>query len=772
MNRRLISSASAIALAVATPSLAFAGDFTFDTSGGATASFTANVDGVLTFGDVNGGQLVTQSSGNLGGRKTIIGNTATSSGNVVTIDGSATSFGNTVPSSSYAVLGPALTIGFRGANNQMVVSGGADVVISPVGGDQSNDVVIGYQAASGDYAGSTQNDLTVTGAGSTFSTASATPLSVAGTTLYLGYGGNDNTIHVLDGGSLAAYQMRVGGGTNSVSEASGTGGSNRVTVDGSGSDLTVQGTLNLGAATGSSDNAITLSDGAHATIGRGRATKALSIGYATSANDNLFLVTGDGSLLDAYEIKVGSGYNSGNTLQIHNGGAVTADVISFNAESNFTVDANYSATAPLVVSGTATIEATSHVILTFSDEGEFRKRTTLISAGTSVTGTFGTLDGSNLAPGFDADLAYDDKHVYLDLESVLGADLAMGQNQSNVATSLNSYFNGGGALPASFMAVYYLSGASLNSALTELSGETATGAQQAAYRSTSGFLGSLTQDFGPQSSDKAVVWGHVDGNYSSLDGNKTFGNNGQTSTDGAVTLGVDFNLANETVLGLSVSGGGTSWTSDNDLGSGDVRNLGFGLRAHTNLKAAYVAAALGYGQQSVAIERDVFGDTVKSDYTGKSLGGRLEAGLQLGGFTPYAAIQSVSFHTPTYSETGSDTDFALTFNDTTARKNSAELGARIAGNVTLTNGSIWTNQAQFAWIHNSLSDDGLTAGFSALPGTEFAINGATEAQDVARVSLTSELRIHNDLVVNALVSSELVKGAQSFTLGTGLAYSW
>jgi len=85
--------------------------------------------------------------------------------------------------------------------------------------------------------------------------------------------------------------------------------------------------------------------------------------------------------------------------------------------------------------------------------------------------------------------------VLLDLVAVLGVSSLGGnlnQNQQNVATRLNNFFNNGGALPPGFVSVFGLSGSSLGNALTQLSGEHATGIQPAANLSTGMFLGAIS----------------------------------------------------------------------------------------------------------------------------------------------------------------------------------------------------------------------------------------------------------------------------------------
>ena len=131
--------------------------------------------------------------------------------------------------------------------------------------------------------------------------------------------------------------------------------------------------------------------------------------------------------------------------------------------------------------------------------GSYATRTyTILSAAGGLGGTtFNTLTTSNLPAGFTASLSYTATDAILNLTAALGA-LGTGGlniNQSNVANALNAFFNNGGALPPAFVTIFGLTGANLANALTLLSGEAATGAQQGAFQLTNQFLGIMLDPF-------------------------------------------------------------------------------------------------------------------------------------------------------------------------------------------------------------------------------------------------------------------------------------
>src|SRR5262249_60977437 len=100
-------------------------------------------------------------------------------------------------------------------------------------------------------------------------------------------------------------------------------------------------------------------------------------------------------------------------------------------------------------------------------------------------------------------MSYTATDVNLNLTAALGALTTLGVptacafsiNQCNVANAINAFFNNGGALPPAFANIFGLTGVNLGNALTQLSGEAATGAQQAAFQLTNQFLGIMLDPF-------------------------------------------------------------------------------------------------------------------------------------------------------------------------------------------------------------------------------------------------------------------------------------
>lgn len=105
-----------------------------------------------------------------------------------------------------------------------------------------------------------------------------------------------------------------------------------------------------------------------------------------------------------------------------------------------------------------------------------------------MIGTFGGLTSSNLPSNFTANLTTDATHGYLNLALNVTALSGLNVNQANVAAALANSFNTTGGIPMVF-------GALTPAGLTRVSGELATGTQQATFNVMTQFMGVMTDPF-------------------------------------------------------------------------------------------------------------------------------------------------------------------------------------------------------------------------------------------------------------------------------------
>jgi len=488
--------------------------------------------------------------------------------------------------------------------------------------------------------------------------------------------------------------------------------------------------------------------------------------------------------------------------------------LTFISGSTYLVQVTPATASEAVVGGTATLAGT---VSAQFQPGSYVTKTYTILHSSGLGGTQFSGLTTNL-PGFTTSLSYVGNDVDLNLTAALaalGSNLTV--NQQNVANGINSAFNGGAPLPAAFFNIFGLSGVGLGNALSQLSGEVATGAQRAGFQLSSGFLGLLADpgadSGGPNGgqmmayageddlrSDVAQayaaalkapavkptafeqrwnVWGSAYGGQYRTDGDPTgLGSRDLSANAGGFASGADYRVSPFTTLGFALAGAGTNWSLAQGLGNGRSNAFQAGLYGKTTVGPVYLSAAVAFAQHWMSTNRTSFaGDQLTAKFSAQSYGGRVEAGYRIHSpmavVTPYAAIQGQAYVTPTYSETDvSAGGFGLSFAGATATDTRGEVGARFDRAVAIEPTKLLVLRAKVGYAHDWLSNPSLGAVFLALPAAGFVVNGAIPAHNLAIASAGAELRFVNGVVWSGRFDGEVAAHSQTYA-GTGtVRYSW
>jgi outer membrane autotransporter protein len=214
------------------------------------------------------------------------------------------------------------------------------------------------------------------------------------------------------------------------------------------------------------------------------------------------------------------------------------------------------------------------------------------------------------------------------------------------------------------------------------------------------------------------------------------------------------------------------------LGGGKSDAFQAGLYGATRSGPAYLAAAFDYTNHWMSTDRFAFaGDHLTASFNAQSLGARVESGYRLatayGGVTPYAAVQTQSFRTPSYSETDTNGGgFALAYNSRTATDTRSELGGRFDRLLLVNPYAVLALRARLAWAHDWVSDPAFAAVFQTLPGASFIVNGATPVKNSALTSAGAELRLASGVTLLAKFDGEFASRSSTYA-GTGvIRYAW
>jgi uncharacterized protein with beta-barrel porin domain len=385
-------------------------------------------------------------------------------------------------------------------------------------------------------------------------------------------------------------------------------------------------------------------------------------------------------------------------------------------------------------------------------------------------------------------------------------------NQRSVANAMDAFVANGGALPLAFMNLFNLSPSDLANALTQLSGESGTGAAQAGTQVMNSFLSLVTNPFSEnrpfapnrpvspmyvKATPRAVAWNPDPrpwgvwvagyGGQTNASGDAAVGSHDRSVSNFGVATGLDYRVTPYTVAGFALAGGGTRYGLSEGLGSGRSDMFQAALYTSTRVDAAYIAAAIAYGFHQFNTDRYVTvagTDHLTANFAANNIGGRLEGGYRFAvpyvgwlgqsGATPYAAVQVQAFRTPSYSESALSgaSVFALSYDARTITTTRTELGSWFDWSIPVDYATRLSLLGRAAWAHDNWSSPNITAGFQALPGSRFVVTGAAPATDLLLASAGAEVGFRNGYSLGARFDGEFAENSQRYSGRGWVRYTW
>ena len=755
----------------------------------------------------------------------IIGGLATAgTNNNVLVTGAGTTW-----NSGTIVLGNVTGGGAGSSTGTFMVTNGAQV---SVGGTAGGNVVIGFGI---DGGGGRMDTFTVDGAGSKL-TATAT--------LYAGYSGTGALV-VSNGGVVSdaagiiiGHNAGSSGTVNIGAEAGqaavapgtivapsiqfGTGGGTVVfnhTSTNYAFSIPIQGLGAVDVESGTTILTATNSYTGATTINGG----TLDVAGAINGSSGVTVNNG-GTLMGPGSITSNVAINSGGTFApgvsgVSGSATTITGSLAFQSGALYAIALNPVGATTSNISGAAVLAGTVEVSI--APGASLAKAATydiLHSGGLGGT----TFAGVAAMPNLATSLSYTTSDVFLTVTAAqLGRATTLNANQQNVANSLNNFFNNGGTLPPAFVTLFGLTGPGLANALTQISGETATGAQQTTFDAMNLFMGLMTDPFiagrgndatpgasaptGYASTQNAgaardayamftktplakswdprwSVWAAGFGGSQSTDGNAALGSNSTTSRIAGTAVGADYHFSPFTTAGFALAGGGTSFSVANG-GSGHSDLFQAGAFVRHTVGAAYISGALAYGWQDITTNRTVGVagiDQLQARFNANAFSGRVEGGYRFVspwtggiGITPYAAAQFTTFDLPAYAEQviAGTNNFALAYGARSVTDPRSEVGFRTDKSYVMPDGSV-TLRGRLAWAHDYDTDRSIGATFQTLPGASFVVNGAAQASNSVLTTASIERKWTNNWSIAATFEGEFSSVTSSFAGKGAVRYNW
>lgn len=516
---------------------------------------------------------------------------------------------------------------------------------------------------------------------------------------------------------------------------------------------------------------------------------------------------------------------NGGTLAPGNSiGTLTMSSLAMSAGSTYLVQVKGTSSDRAIVTGTAAVAGKVSV----DPLARLPSTTTytIVKAGT-LTGTFGSASVINNFAR-NPRLSYVGNDVFLTLDPGLLSPILPSNasiNQRNVAAGIDNALEGGAPLPSSFNSLFALTENDLPNALTQISGETATGTQQTTYDAMTQFMGVLSDPFtagrggaAPGASSFAAgsgalayapdrrtraerdayamfakappraydarwnIWGAGFGGSRTTDGNAALGSNRTTGRSASLAVGADYWFSPKTVAGFALAGGGTNFSVANG-GSGRSGLFQAGAFFRHNFASSYIAATAAYGWQDISTDRLISAvgpERLSANFNANAFSGRIEGGRRwlvpaLGGIdlTPYAAFQVTALHLPAYAETSLSGagGFALNYSADTGTAARTELGLRTEKSFAVA-GALVTLRGRAAWAHDYDTNRNVSAVFQSLPGSTFIVNGARAARNSALTSASAEVSFNGGWSVAATFDGEFSNVSRSYAGKGVVRYVW
>lgn len=269
-----------------------------------------------------------------------------------------------------------------------------------------------------------------------------------------------------------------------------------------------------------------------------------------------------------------------------------------------------------------------------------------------------------------------------------------------------------------------------------------------------------------------TIWGAVYGGQGTINGDAQTGAHAMTTQDFGYTVGFERHLTADSLVGLAVSGGGTNFNLDDNLGSGHSSMLQAALYGKSELGDAYLSGALAYGAHSVVTDRDVsVGGHYRGEFIGQDVAAAAEAGYDAGWFTPYVGGRVQAYLTPAYDETtvsGSDI-FALSYEANTSLTARTEVGVKLNAGHDFDGGRV-SFDSGVAWAHTFGTANTTEASFQALPGSSFTTNGATAAADLMLLSVGLGVEFDNGVTMGGSAGAQLAANSRTYKASLRLGY--
>lgn len=281
----------------------------------------------------------------------------------------------------------------------------------------------------------------------------------------------------------------------------------------------------------------------------------------------------------------------------------------------------------------------------------------------------------------------------------------------------------------------------------------------------------------PEQASPLSVWASLYGSSSETDGDSSQGWQDRTSQSRGIAAGLNYALNERSDLGVALSWNTADFSLGGTAGSGSSDTVFVALRGRTATERAYLEGALAYGRSAITTDRTltIAGmDRLVGETDADILAAHVEAGYNMGTFTPFIGLQAQSHTTKAFTETAAEgtSTYALNYDDYTSQSLRSEIGVQMQwpiGDAPVVSPTVGLRAA---WAHEFATNDAGTRSFASLPDAPFATSGATQDRDSLILAANVGFAASNGLFVEGGFNTEQSKNARNIGGSITVGYSW
>ena len=248
------------------------------------------------------------------------------------------------------------------------------------------------------------------------------------------------------------------------------------------------------------------------------------------------------------------------------------------------------------------------------------------------------------------------------------------------------------------------------------------------------------------------VWTGGFGGVQSFNGDAIVGSADARTSAAGGAMGFDYQVDPTRLVGVAVGGSESHFSVPDRATSGNLLGGHVGAYGVATWGALYAAGVLSYSRFDNDVRRTIAGvgptETATGRFASDLFGARLEVGrsyaLQWLNVTPFAAVQTSTLWQRGFTETSTANGLpgilGLTSQSQTTTSLPTFLGVQLDTRLALANGTVWSPFLRAAWVHEFNPDRSIANSFVSIPGTLFAVDGARAWSDALKVNAGSRVR--------------------------------